>query len=95
MYPDAVSLARWLHLQTRDKFKPIEILNVPLLNGKSWITRDLSLPLVRRQVNAMLLAMQQEHQFARPGAHCESCVGRRCLEMTFDLDRDFDRQTRR
>ena len=88
MYLDLVSLSRWLDLQTRERHREIKILNVPLLAGKSWITSGLSKPLVRRQVNAILTgidgASQETQKFARPGAHCESCVSHRCLEMTYE-----------
>src|ERR1017187_2834521 len=87
-YLDLVSLSRWLDLQTRERHREIKILNVPLLAGKSWITSGLSKPLVRRQVNAILTviegASQDAQKFARPGAHCEACVSRKCLEMTYE-----------
>ena len=87
-YLDLVSLSRWLDLQTRERHREIRILNVPLLAGKSWITSGLSKPLVRRQVNAILTviegASQDAQKFARPGAHCEACVSRKCLEMTYE-----------
>jgi hypothetical protein len=88
MYPDIVSLSRWLDLQTRERHREIKILNVPLLAGKSWITSGLSKPLVRRQVNAILTVIERSSQevqkFARPGSHCESCVSHRCMEMTYE-----------
>ena len=87
-YLDPVSLSRWLDLQTRERHRDIRILNVPLLAGKSWITSGLSKPLVRRQVNAILTviegASQEAQKFARPGAHCESCMSHRCMEMTYE-----------
>jgi hypothetical protein len=83
-YLDLVSLSRWLDLQTRERHREIRILNVPLLAGKSWITSGLSKPLVRRQVNSILTVIEGEQKFARPGAHCEACVSRKCLEMTYE-----------
>jgi hypothetical protein len=79
-YPDYIALTRWLHAQQRDRMKNYEILHVPILNGESWIEKDLELPLVRRQVNTILDAIEVKHQFARPGAHCEHCTMPRCLE---------------
>jgi hypothetical protein len=84
-YPDFVALARWLHLQTRERFKDIQILHVPVLNGKAWIERDLSKPLVRRQLNTILRAARERDQFGRVGPHCETCCSRRCLNETHEL----------
>jgi len=79
-FPDYVGLTRWLHAKQRDIWGELPILHVPVLNGKVWIERGLEMPLVRRQVNTILDAMSVEHQFARPGAHCEQCTQPRCLE---------------
>jgi hypothetical protein len=84
-YPDFVGLARWLHLQTREPFKNIQILHVPVLNGGAWIERDVSKPLVRRQLNTILRTASEKEQFARVGPHCETCCSRRCLNETHEL----------
>jgi len=79
-YPDYIALTRWLHIQQRDRMKTFEILHVPILNGESWIESNIDLPLVRRQINTILDAIEIKTQFARPGAHCENCTKPRCLE---------------
>lgn len=80
-YPSAVGLSRWLDLQQRQSHKDIQLLNVPLCNGKPWITKGYSVALVRRQLNSILDAKQATGPYARPGAHCESCSKPQCLEM--------------
>jgi hypothetical protein len=83
-YPDFVALARWRHLQTRERFKDIQILHVPVLNGKAWIEQDLSKPLVRRQLNTILRAARERDQFGRVGPHCEMCCSHGCVGETHE-----------
>jgi hypothetical protein len=81
-YPDFVAYARWLHLQSREPGRDIQILHVPVLHGEAWIEKDVSLPLVRELLDEILALMRRTIQVPHAGPHCKSCVLPRCLEKT-------------
>jgi hypothetical protein len=79
-YPDYVACARWLHLQSREPGRDIQILHVPVLRGEAWIEKDVQLPLVRGLLDEILELMRRPLKVPNAGPHCKSCMLRNCLE---------------
>lgn len=86
--PDAITLARYVHVLTTTKHTNARVLQLPVFRGAAWTNRGLNLALAKQYLESMLKIATFRPSFPVAGEHCKSCVTKRCLGVFYGPNDD-------
>ncbi len=79
--PDAITMARYVHVYTNAAHKNAQVLHYPIFKGKSWLNKGLDVALATQYLNAMLEVAAFNPRYPVMGSHCVECKTKPCLEV--------------
>lgn len=81
IYPDLMSLARFIHVKMTHQYMIVNILHFPLLRSKPWKHSNIDEKIATKWVSNVLSLIYKDEKFPTLGPHCSTCLSKSCLKV--------------